>query len=108
MVEKWVFITVENKTRTIHLSMVWHLCVLVHFHPIQPHVRSRINKNKLALFSWIFSTCIGEHVLVLSKHIKWLIWVIIFFNFKITFQLDRRLKQIEWARTKNWLENWCT
>jgi hypothetical protein len=66
MVEKGVFNALENKTRTINLSMVWHLCVL-HFHPIQPQVRSRISKNKLALFSWISSTCIGEHVLVLSK-----------------------------------------
>jgi hypothetical protein len=49
-----VFIVLENKTHIINLSMVWHLCVLLHFHPIQPYVRSRISKNKLASFSWIF------------------------------------------------------
>jgi len=36
MVGEGVFIVLENKTHTINLSMVWHLCVLLHFHPIQP------------------------------------------------------------------------
>jgi hypothetical protein len=62
-----IFTTLENKTHIINLFLTCHLCVLLHFHPMQPQVRYRINNNKLALFSWIFSTCIGEHAFVLSK-----------------------------------------
>jgi len=67
MVMKWrknEFLLLEKKN-TYNLSI--STCVLLHFHPIQSQVKSRINKNKPTLFPWISSTCIGEYALVLSK-----------------------------------------